>query len=132
MTLEPQTGYVEIINKCSAAKKPPDTVWCARASGSNVITVSGACYKECQPVRVTVDRPGAFFGFLLAEEFKRRGIIVTGQLIGREISMDEPFRRFVVYNTSLWDVLERCNKDSLGLAAEALLKTDTCGEVTGK
>jgi len=123
LALDPQTGYVEIINKCSPAAKPPDTVWCARPAGSNVITVLGACHKRCEPVLVTIDRPPVFFGFLLTEELKRRDIAVTGRLIEREISPAEPFQQIVVYSTSLWDVLERCNKDSLGMAAESLLKT---------
>lgn len=123
LTLDPQTDYVEIINKCSPSAKPPDTVWCARQPGSNVITVLGACHNRCEPVRVAVDRPAVFFGFLLAEELKRHDITVAGRLIEREILPAEPFQQLVVYNTSLWDVLERCNKDSFGLAAESLLKT---------
>jgi D-alanyl-D-alanine carboxypeptidase/D-alanyl-D-alanine-endopeptidase (penicillin-binding protein 4) len=123
LTLDPPTGYVEIINKCSPAAKPPDTVWGARPPGSNVITVSGACHNRCEPVRVAIDKPDAFFGYILTEELKRNNIAVTGRLVEREISAGEPFQQLVLYRTSLWDVLERCNKDSLGLAAEALLKT---------
>jgi D-alanyl-D-alanine carboxypeptidase/D-alanyl-D-alanine-endopeptidase (penicillin-binding protein 4) len=123
LTLDPQTAYVEIINKCVPAPKPPDTVWCARAPGSNVITVSGACHKTCQPVRVAIDRPPAFLGFLLAEELKRTGIAVRGRLLEKEVSLTEQFKTLAVYRSSIWDVFERCNKDSLGLAAEALLKT---------
>ena len=70
LTLDPPTSYVKIINKCKAAANPPDTVWGARPAGSNVITVSGACHKKCEPVRVTIDRPQAFFGYLLAEEIR--------------------------------------------------------------
>jgi D-alanyl-D-alanine carboxypeptidase/D-alanyl-D-alanine-endopeptidase (penicillin-binding protein 4) len=123
LTLDPQTAYVGIINKCAPATKPPDTVWGARAPGSNVITVSGACYKTCQPVRVAIDRPPAFLGFILAEELKRTGIAVRGRILEREISPTEQFKTVAVYRSSLWDVFERCNKDSLGMAAESLLKT---------
>jgi D-alanyl-D-alanine carboxypeptidase/D-alanyl-D-alanine-endopeptidase (penicillin-binding protein 4) len=123
LTLDPPTGYVEIINKCLPSAKPPDTVWGARPPGSNVITVSGACHKRCEPVGVAIDRPAAFFGYILAEELKRSNIAVTGRLVEREISAGEPFQQLVLYRTSLWDVFERCNKDSFGLAAEALLKT---------
>jgi D-alanyl-D-alanine carboxypeptidase/D-alanyl-D-alanine-endopeptidase (penicillin-binding protein 4) len=35
----------------------------------------------------------------------------------------EQLNSVAVYRSSIWDVFERCNKDSLGLAAEALLKT---------
>jgi D-alanyl-D-alanine carboxypeptidase/D-alanyl-D-alanine-endopeptidase (penicillin-binding protein 4) len=123
LTLDPQTAYVQIINKCTPTTKPPDTIWGARAPGSNVITVSGACYKTCQPVRVAIDRPPAFLGFIIAEELKRSGIAVRGRILEREISPTEQFKTVAVYRSSLWDVFERCNKDSLGMAAECLLKT---------
>ena len=79
LTLDPQTAYVTIVNKCTPATKPPDTVWGARDVNSNVITVLGSCHRQCQPIRVTISRPPAFFGFLLAEEFKRAGIAVRGE-----------------------------------------------------
>jgi D-alanyl-D-alanine carboxypeptidase/D-alanyl-D-alanine-endopeptidase (penicillin-binding protein 4) len=123
LTLDPATSYVKIINNCKAALKPPDTVWGARPPVSNVITVSGVCYKKCEPIRVTIDRPPAFFGFLLAEELNRSGVTVRGQLVEREILPQEQFKLLAVYRTSLWEVFDRSNKDSLGLAAESLLKT---------
>jgi serine-type D-Ala-D-Ala carboxypeptidase/endopeptidase (penicillin-binding protein 4) len=123
LTLDPPTSYVKIINNCKAALKPPDTVWGARSSDSNVITVAGVCHKTCEPVRVTIDRPPAFFGTLLAEELKRSGVAVRGQLVEREILPQDQFKLLAVYRTPIWDVFERSNKDSLGLAAESLLKT---------
>jgi D-alanyl-D-alanine carboxypeptidase/D-alanyl-D-alanine-endopeptidase (penicillin-binding protein 4) len=123
LTLDPQTAYVEIINKCTATSKGPDTVWGSRQPGSNVITVMGTCYKQCQPVRVAIDRPPAFFGYLLAEELKRTGITVRGRLVEKEVLNDNKFKTVAIYRTSLWDVLVRCNRDSLGMAAECLLKT---------
>ena len=123
LTLDPQTAYVQIINKCTVAAKPPDTVWGSRQPGSNIIMVLGACHRQCEPVRVAIDRPPAFFGMLLAEEVRRNGIIITGHLVEKEIASTEQFKVIAVYRTSLWDVFDRCNKDSLGLAAESLLKT---------
>jgi D-alanyl-D-alanine carboxypeptidase/D-alanyl-D-alanine-endopeptidase (penicillin-binding protein 4) len=123
LTLDPQTAYVTIVNKCTPATQPPDTIWGARDVNSNVITVLGSCHRQCQPIRVTISRPPAFFGFLLAEELKRSGIAVRGRLIEKEIALTDQFKTIAVYRSSIWDVFERCNKDSLGLAAEALLKT---------
>jgi serine-type D-Ala-D-Ala carboxypeptidase/endopeptidase (penicillin-binding protein 4) len=123
LTIDPPTSYVKIINKCTPAPKPPDTVWGARQPGSNVITVSGVCNKKCEPVRVTIDKPPVFFGYLLAEELQRSGITLKGQLIEREILTKEQFRPIAVYRTPIWEVFDRSNKDSLGLAAEAILKT---------
>jgi serine-type D-Ala-D-Ala carboxypeptidase/endopeptidase (penicillin-binding protein 4) len=123
LTLDPQTSYVQLINKCTSASKPPDTVWGAREPNSNTITVLGSCYKKCQPVRVAIDRPPAFLAFLLAEELKRSGVSVRGHIVEKEITAEDKFRMVAVYKSSLWDVFERCNKDSFGLAAESLLKT---------
>lgn len=133
LTLDPQTAYVRIINKCTPASKPPDTVWGTRQAGSNVITVLGTCHRQCQPIRVSIDRPPGFLGFLLAEELRRSGIVVTGQLVEKEVTSAEQFKSVAVYRSSLWDVFERCNRDSLGLAAEALLKTIAASkQPTGK
>jgi D-alanyl-D-alanine carboxypeptidase/D-alanyl-D-alanine-endopeptidase (penicillin-binding protein 4) len=123
LTLDPPTDYVKIINKCTPTSKPPDTVWGSREPNSNTITVLGSCYKKCQPIRVTIDRPPAFFGFLLAEEVKRSGISVRGHLLEQEIPAGRQMRTIAVYQSSIWDVFARCNKDSLELAAESLLKT---------
>ncbi|MCK4785584.1 MAG: D-alanyl-D-alanine carboxypeptidase/D-alanyl-D-alanine-endopeptidase, partial [Desulfobacteraceae bacterium] len=123
LTIEPETSYVKIINRCRPTVKPPNTVWCSRAAGANTITVLGKCYKQCQPVRVTVERPAAFFGFLLAENLARAGITLEGQLIERQITSAEKIETLKTYKTKLPDVLARCNKDSFALGAEALVKT---------
>jgi D-alanyl-D-alanine carboxypeptidase/D-alanyl-D-alanine-endopeptidase (penicillin-binding protein 4) len=124
LTLDPPTSYVKIINNCKAsATKTDTTIWGARPDGSNIITVSGVCYKKCEPVRVTIDRPQAFFGYLLAEEIRRAGVGIRGQLVEREILPQDQFKLIAVYRTPIWDAFDRCNKDSLEVAAESLLKT---------
>jgi D-alanyl-D-alanine carboxypeptidase/D-alanyl-D-alanine-endopeptidase (penicillin-binding protein 4) len=124
LTLDPPTSYVKIINNCKTAAAQTDTtIWGARPPGSNVITVSGVCYKKCEPIRVTIDRPQAFFGYLLAEEIKRSGVGIRGQLVEREILPQDQFKLLAVYHTPMWDVFDRCNKESLEVAAESLLKT---------
>ena len=124
LTIDPPTSYVKIINNCKVSATQTDTtIGGARQPGSNVITVSGVCYKKCEPVRVTIDRPQAFFGYLLAEEIKRSGVGITGKLVEREILPQEQFKLLAVYRTPIWDVFDRCNKDSLEVAAESLLKT---------
>jgi len=124
LTLDPPTSYVKIINNCKAsATQTNTTIGGARPDGSNVITVSGVCYKKCEPIRVTIDRPQAFFGTLLAEEIKRAGVGIKGQFVEREILPQDQFKLLAVYRTPIWDVFDRCNKDSLEVAAESLLKT---------
>ena len=123
LTLQPQMGYVEIINKCKPTSRAPNTVWCSRPFGTNTITVRGKCYKQSQPIRVTVERPAVFFAFLLAENLAKAGINADGQLIEKAVDKDCNFKLLREYSSSLADCLARCNKDSFGLAAEALLKT---------
>jgi D-alanyl-D-alanine carboxypeptidase/D-alanyl-D-alanine-endopeptidase (penicillin-binding protein 4) len=124
LTLDPPTSYVKLINNSKVSPKQTDTtIWGARPDGSNVITVSGVCYKKCEPIRVTIDRPQAFFGYLLAEEIKRAGVGIRGQLVEREILPQDQFKLLAVYRTPVWDVFDRSNKDSLEVAAESLLKT---------
>ncbi|MGD0573650.1 MAG: D-alanyl-D-alanine carboxypeptidase/D-alanyl-D-alanine-endopeptidase [Sedimentisphaerales bacterium] len=124
LTIDPPTSYVKIINNCKVSATQTDTtIGGARPAGSNVITVSGVCFKKCEPIRVTIDRPPAFFGYLLAEEIKRSGVGITGKLVEREILPQDQFKLLAVYRTPIWDVFDRCNKDSLEVAAESLLKT---------
>ena len=123
LTIEPTTNYVKIINKCKPTSKPPNTVWCSRPAGTNTMTVRGKCYKQSQPVLVTIERPAAFFAFLLADKLTEAGIAVDGQFIERQIPSAEQIKTLKTYKTKLKDVLARCNKNSFGLAAESLLKT---------
>ncbi|MHC4418884.1 MAG: D-alanyl-D-alanine carboxypeptidase/D-alanyl-D-alanine endopeptidase, partial [Planctomycetota bacterium] len=122
LSVTPATGYVKIINKCKPTSKRRNTVWCARPGGTNTITVLGKCYKEW-PVHVTVERPAAFFGYLLAEKLAKGGVNTEGKVIERAAGRGCRFRLLRVYDTPITDCLVRCNKDSFGLSAEALLKT---------
>jgi len=123
LSVEPQTDYVKIINKCKPTSKPPNTVWCSRPKGTNTVTVHGKCYKQCRPIRIAVERPAVFLGFVLVEKLVKAGITIEGQLIEKEITSIKPFEPLAKYETKLPDVLARCNKDSFNLAAEALSKT---------
>jgi D-alanyl-D-alanine carboxypeptidase/D-alanyl-D-alanine-endopeptidase (penicillin-binding protein 4) len=123
ITLEPKTSYVNITNKAAVTSKPPSTLWCARKLGTNDLTLRGKCYKKAGPIYVAIERPAAFFGFLLAENLGRAGINVQGRFIEKQTSLSKDFKTISLYTTPIADVLSRCNKDSFGLAAEALLKT---------
>ncbi len=123
ITLEPETSYVNLTNKAAITSKPPNTLWCARKLGTNNLTLRGKCYRKTGPIRVALDRPAAFFGFLLAENLVRTGIIVRGQYIEKKINLSKNFKPLRLYTTPIVDVINRCNKDSFGLAAEALMKT---------
>jgi D-alanyl-D-alanine carboxypeptidase/D-alanyl-D-alanine-endopeptidase (penicillin-binding protein 4) len=120
---EPQTAFVEIINEVKPTSSGPSLVGAYRDTQSNRIMVRGRCADTVEPFAVAIERPAAFFGFLLAEQLARNGIEVTGQLAEKALDEKCEMRILAEYTTRLGDCLERANKDSLGLAAEALLKT---------
>jgi D-alanyl-D-alanine carboxypeptidase/D-alanyl-D-alanine-endopeptidase (penicillin-binding protein 4) len=122
--LDPQTGYVKIIDQVRPVSGNKGDVGAYRQPGApNTLMVKGTCSKEEGPFDVAVERPASFFGFLVAESLGRAGIEVGGSLVERPLGPEEAFACVAEYRTSLQDCLARCNKDSLGLAAECLFKT---------
>ena len=121
--IEPETDYVEIINKVRPIQKGKSAAGAYRGQQPNKIIVRGKCKKQVGPFAVAIERPAAFFGFLLAENLARAGINTEGQLIEKTLPLDCNVRILAEYGTPIADCLARCNKDSFGLAAEALLKT---------
>ncbi|MBN1765136.1 MAG: D-alanyl-D-alanine carboxypeptidase/D-alanyl-D-alanine-endopeptidase [Sedimentisphaerales bacterium] len=129
--LSPDTCYVTITNKCTSITKGSNTSGGLRPAGTNDITLTGKCRAE-QTINVTIDRPGAYFGFVLAEYLLRQGIIIQGKLkivdkgftdsLGR---LPPDFEVLYTHRTSLKEVLDTCNQRSLNMAAECLMKT--CG-----
>jgi D-alanyl-D-alanine carboxypeptidase/D-alanyl-D-alanine-endopeptidase (penicillin-binding protein 4) len=122
VNLRPQTDYVQIINKVTAISRGNSAVGAYRGVKPNKLTVKGKCRKRTT-FDVAIERPAAFFGFVLAEKLAEAGIKVQGQLEEKYIKKDQRIKILRTYITPMSDVLARCNKDSLGLAAESLVKT---------
>jgi len=120
--IQPQTDYVRVINKAIPVSKGSSTIGSYRNREPNKIVVHGKCRKQAGPFDVAIERPAAFFGYLLAENLAKAGINANGQIIEKPVTEDN-VRVLAEYRTSVADCLARCNKNSLGLAAEALLKT---------
>jgi len=123
ISIEPKTDFVKITNKITAVTKGTSKVGSHRTLETNKIVIQGKCNKEAGPFDVAIERPAAFFGFMLAENLAKAGINTTGRLIEKTPDDFSGFKLLAEYTTSIDDCLARCNKDSLGLAAEALLKT---------
>jgi len=119
--IEPQTNYVQVINKVKPVSSG-STIGSYRNRKPNKITVFGKCKKQAGPFDVAIERPAVFFGFLLAEYLYKEGINATGRIVEKPVT-DDNVTVLAEYRTPIADCLARCNKDSLGLAAEALLKT---------
>ena len=122
----PQTKYVTVDNDCTTAAK--NTAWAAHTSVPNHLVLKGTCKTDVE-FPVTIDRPAAFFGYVLAEHLLGRGIRINGKLIIKQLRDPDtgrpPNDLDVIYThrTPIADVLARANQDSLGLAAECLFKT---------
>jgi D-alanyl-D-alanine carboxypeptidase/D-alanyl-D-alanine-endopeptidase (penicillin-binding protein 4) len=124
ISLEPTTDFVKIVNKVVPVQKGKRGVGAYRQAGKpNDLIIKGRCKKAEGPFAVAIERPAAFFGFLLAENLGRAGISVQGQLTERTINADCNFTKLAEYTTPISDCIARCNKNSLQLAAEALVKT---------
>jgi len=123
ISIEPQTSFVTLINKVVPISKGSGGVGAYRNRQPNKLTVSGKCKDAEGPFDVAIEKPAAFFGFLLAEHLARAGIKVRGQIIEKGLADYSDFKLVTEYTTPLPDCLARCSKNSLGLAAEAMLKT---------
>ncbi len=121
--VEPATSFVEITNEIQAVSDGPSAVGAYRTRQPNRIVLRGRCRDREGPFDVAIEQPGGFFGFLLAEHLVLTGIPVGGRLVEKAFDSNCPFVPVAEYATPLIDCLHRANKDSLGLASEALLKT---------
>jgi D-alanyl-D-alanine carboxypeptidase/D-alanyl-D-alanine-endopeptidase (penicillin-binding protein 4) len=130
--IEPKTDFIKIINKVTPIKTGQSKVGSYRTLESNRIVVHGKCNKQAGPFDVAIERPAAFFGFMLAENLTKNGIIVGGQLKEKALFDGSGMKIIALYKTPLTDCLARCNKNSLGLAAEALLKTIAANDSPNK
>ena len=131
VSMEPKTSFVKVVNKVKAIQKGKGAVGSYRNQEPNKIIVYGKCKKEQGPFAVAIERPAAFFGHLLAENLAKAGINTQGQLVEKSVDENCNFKKLAEYSTPITDCLVRCNKDSFGLAAEALLKTIAAGSKPG-
>jgi len=121
--VEPQTSFVSLINKVVPISKGSSAVGTYRNSNPNRLTVFGKCKDEVGPFDVAIERPAAYFGFLLYENLAEADIDAKGHLVEKTLEEDANFIPLIEFSTPLADCLARCNKNSLGLAAEAMFKT---------
>jgi D-alanyl-D-alanine carboxypeptidase/D-alanyl-D-alanine-endopeptidase (penicillin-binding protein 4) len=130
--VEPQTSFVSLINKVVPISKGSSAVGTYRNSNPNRLTVFGKCKDEVGPFDVAIERPAAYFGFLLFEHLAEADIDVKGELVEKTLEEGADFIPLIEFSTPLTDCLARCNKNSLGLAAEAMLKTVAAMNNPGK
>jgi serine-type D-Ala-D-Ala carboxypeptidase/endopeptidase (penicillin-binding protein 4) len=130
-SVDPQTAYVQITNSIRTISSGNDTVGAYRSPKPNVITLKGTIKDKEGPFDVAIEGPATFFGTLLAESLGRSGIAVRGHVVEKAFADNAKLTPLTEFTTPLSDVLQRANKNSLGLAAEALVKTIAAHETPG-
>ena len=132
ISIEPETDFVRIINKVKAVNGGKRGVGAYRQAGKpNELVVKGRCKDKEGPFKIAIERPAVFFGFLLAENLNRARIETTGKLIESATGKKSKYVKLIEFVTPMSDCLARCNKDSFGLAAEAMLKSIGGGNWVG-
>jgi serine-type D-Ala-D-Ala carboxypeptidase/endopeptidase (penicillin-binding protein 4) len=124
--IRPETGFIKITNEVvpiTEEKSAKSAVGAYRNQTPNSISIKGKCQKQEGPFDVAIEKPAEFFGFLLRENLAGAGINVDGQILEKPTPQDCNFKKIAEYSTPITDCLARCNKKSLGLAAESLFKT---------
>jgi D-alanyl-D-alanine carboxypeptidase/D-alanyl-D-alanine-endopeptidase (penicillin-binding protein 4) len=119
--LYPSVPFISVQSRAVTGKG--DTFWVSRKTGTNEMTLWGKVQNErTEPVFVTIHDPPMVFGRLLAHELGQAGITV--QNVSRPRPEDQLPAGTVLHlvQTTLPMVLQRCNKDSQNLFAEALFK----------
>lgn len=129
VTLTPNTPYVELNNTCKTAQKGEPVI---RRTGTRSVTVhvSGSVSKAGNAgsaTSLTVTDPGMFFATTLRTVLAAKGIAVDGQIRRERVRLSEgglPKNLQVIarHEQTLPAILERSNRDSQNLFAEALLK----------
>jgi D-alanyl-D-alanine carboxypeptidase/D-alanyl-D-alanine-endopeptidase (penicillin-binding protein 4) len=123
LTLDPPTDYVRLINGLSTGRSRRSWLSVARTDVPCQLLVRGNCRTAAGPSAVAIENPALYFGSLLRQSLRSAGISLTGQVLESPAPEGCEFQPIVEYVTPLAECLRRTNKDSLGLAAEALLKT---------
>lgn len=123
VSIKPATSFIQIINKVTPISEGDSAIASYRNRHPNMLTVNGKCRTQATLANVAIQRPAAFFGFLLAEGLARAGIKAEGRFIEKTLPDRSDFILLSEYTTTMADCLGRSNKRSLGLVCEALCKT---------
>ena len=122
LLLDPETEYVRLINAVWPRSYGRSRISLDRTDVPGELIVAGFIRGRAGPYSFAVENPALFFGHLLRNGLIKAGIPVTGQILERPMLDEGDFRPLTEYRTSLGDCLLMANKESLGLAAEALFK----------
>jgi D-alanyl-D-alanine carboxypeptidase/D-alanyl-D-alanine-endopeptidase (penicillin-binding protein 4) len=122
LTLDPPTDYVTLINALTVGASRRSWFSVQRTDVPGELLIQGNCRTAAGPYSVAVQNPALFFGRLLRNALIGAGISVGGEVREKAAPADCEFKPLAEHSTTIGDCLQRTNKDSLGLAAEAMFK----------
>lgn len=130
VTLIPNTPYVQLDNSAKTASKGQPIIL-RSASEPMTVKVSGAVSRPSDasnPLSLAVGDPGEFFASTLRTVLAAKGIAIAGETRRAQVrqadgSLPKDLTVVAVHEQPLTNLLWRCNKSSMNLFAEALLKT---------
>ncbi|MHC4551911.1 MAG: D-alanyl-D-alanine carboxypeptidase/D-alanyl-D-alanine endopeptidase [Planctomycetota bacterium] len=135
LTMEPSNSYIQLVNQLKLKSSGSSAVGAYRSSIANKLLVKGKLNKQAG-FDVAIENPQGLFASILRDRLKKNGIAVKGKIVQKYVKHDKAFRALCRFETPISDVLARCNKNSLGLAAECLVKTisaeNTQGRINGE
>jgi D-alanyl-D-alanine carboxypeptidase/D-alanyl-D-alanine-endopeptidase (penicillin-binding protein 4) len=122
LSVDPPTDYIKLINSVTVGTGQKSWFSVEPTDTACELLIQGNCRTQAGPYSVAVENPALFFGALVRESLGKAGIAVTGRVFEDAAPQESAFRLVAEYQTSLADCLQQMNKNSLGLAAEALFK----------
>tara|TARA_Y100001933_G_scaffold263114_1_gene323346 strand:+ start:3232 stop:4710 length:1479 start_codon:yes stop_codon:yes gene_type:complete len=121
LRISPESPFLRLSNR--AVSGTTDSFWISRRLGTNEMTFRGVVkYPRSSPEHVTFHDPPNYLGQLLQHNLAKAGITVHHLY---RPPMDEILpqaKDLHIVQTAIGVVLNRCNKDSQNLFAEALFK----------
>jgi D-alanyl-D-alanine carboxypeptidase/D-alanyl-D-alanine-endopeptidase (penicillin-binding protein 4) len=122
LSMTPENDYVHLVNQLQLVSSGSSAVGAYRNSTPNKLLIKGKLNQEAG-FDVAIENPAGLFAAVLSDKLKASGIPVQGQILQKYVENDASIRYLMIIKTPLADVLKRSNTDSLGLAAESLVKT---------
>lgn len=122
ISMTPPNGYVTLINQLKLISSGSSAVGAYRNSVPNKLFIKGKL-NQAAGFDVAIENPAGLFGSILKNRLISSGISVEGSVTEQSNTTDSGPQYLLIVKTPIADVIRRSNKDSLGLAAECLVKT---------
>lgn len=130
--IDPDTKYANITNTCIYGSR--NAIWLSRTIDTNQVVLKGETNaSNTDPISVTIHDPALFFGTAFAEALTRNGITVGGKVVrDRDAHTLTEVTPIAQHETPIEVVMNRANKDSMNLYAEALCKRIGAAKAGGR